>query len=538
MAAPAATGDAAQDASSTNTAPSAPTVSAGSAAEGPMGSLIDQLTGGAPLGTTEVGKAWCLKALHPADSNVLSSPMPTNETRSIASVGFNQMDLLSIPPSFDPTKTWNLQLYVHRDPCLLYSMKASQAGHSDILDFVFSRQISNAADYPTSFNNLRENCEKYRITSQSLTGYFDGASLSDQGHVVVAQSDLPRLCAPRWTSDLPINDMGVHMPVTWYPDPVPTYDLILQTTRAYQGNAKEGFYAPSKLINLGQWVSTNQAWLLIGSSAGFAKTGTLFSRYATDQVMADQPLADFLGTFPFTRLLAADPAITVFAQPDTSLTSVFYTGISATSSIRLTMRWTMDMIVRPGTNYAPFTKMPPPEDSGALRMYAEISRRMSDSYPSSHNNLAMLLPVIGKLAATLAPSILSKLPGWLSSKFDYARKKPGSSVWSLLDPLSAAEYARGTELSSKIDRTSEEDAELHAIAAKTSPSGFSSVLPAASNFAAQAIRALNSTGSSGYTPRRRTTYRRRSYPSSSYTSFKRRRYSRPYQGRYRKYRKY
>ena len=142
------------------------------------------------------------------------------------------------------------------------------------------------------------------------------------------------------------------MPVTWYPDPVPTYDLILQTTRAYQGNAKEGFYAPSKLINLGQWVSTNQAWLLIGSSAGFAKTGTLFSRYATDQVMADQPLADFLRTFPFTRLVAADPAITVFAQPDTSLTSVFYTGISATSSIRLTMRWTMDMIVRPGTERA------------------------------------------------------------------------------------------------------------------------------------------------------------------------------------------
>lgn len=64
-----------------------PVVSATSRATlGPMASQIDVLTDGAPLGDTEVGKAWCLKALHPADTNVLASPIPVNETKSFASV--------------------------------------------------------------------------------------------------------------------------------------------------------------------------------------------------------------------------------------------------------------------------------------------------------------------------------------------------------------------------------------------------------------------------------------------------------------------
>ena len=52
----------------------------------------------------------------------------------------------------------------------------------------------------------------------------------------------------------------------------------------------------------------------------------------------------------------------------------------------------MDMMVRPGTIYAPFVRMPPVEDHLAFKMYAEVSRRMADCYPSRYNNLGALIP--------------------------------------------------------------------------------------------------------------------------------------------------
>lgn len=81
---------ASSDAAPSTEPASAPVISATKEARtrGPMSDAIDDLTGGIPLGESEVGKAWCLKALHPADTSVLSSPMPTYETRSLASVAF------------------------------------------------------------------------------------------------------------------------------------------------------------------------------------------------------------------------------------------------------------------------------------------------------------------------------------------------------------------------------------------------------------------------------------------------------------------
>lgn len=100
----------------------------------------------------------------------------------------------------------------------------------------------------------------------------------------------------------------------------------------------------------------------------------------------------------------------IFDQLDSGITSIFYTGIAPTSSLRLTMRWTMDMVVRPGTVYAPFVRVPPVEDHLALQMYADVSRRLQDCYPSMHNNLAALLPIIGKVAKAVLPTLGSFLP--------------------------------------------------------------------------------------------------------------------------------
>ena len=87
----------------------------------------------------------------------MTSP-PTNETRSFASVGFNQMDAISMPSSFSAAKSW-----------------------------------------------------------------------------------------------------------VFYQDPRPEYENILQATRSYQGSARDGFYVPSKMQNIGRWCSTNQVNGMLGT---------------------------------------------------------------------------------------------------------------------------------------------------------------------------------------------------------------------------------------------------------------------------------
>lgn len=391
-----------------------PEVSAKVSASGPMQELIGELTGGAVLGETDVGAAWCLKALHPADVNVLSCPMPSNETRSFASVGFNQMDAFSIPSTFQSTKTWSIDIFVLRDPCILYAYRMHQAGEADVTGFVYSKQygMGPGQSYAECFQSVRQSMEKFRITSQSLTGYFDGASESDQGHVVLGQSDHPWMKVAATMLPAPTMDIAAQLPWVFYQDPRPGYENILQATRSYQGSARDGFYVPSKLQNIGRWCTTNQVNGMLGTHEAIMSdtTSLPFGNLGVGSFFAQDGHLKTTNTFPWMRKSASEEIPFVFDQMDSSITSIFYTGLSSTSTLRLTMRWTMDMMVRPGTIYAPFVRMPPVEDHLAFKMYAEVSRRMADGHPSRYNNLGAIIPLIGKVASAVFPTLSSFIP--------------------------------------------------------------------------------------------------------------------------------
>lgn len=440
----------------TSTSPGAPAAAAQVPAAravtiGPMQSKIEELLRGAKLGNTEEGQAWCLKALHPADVNVQVSPCPVSDTKPYASVAFNQMDTMQIPMSFGPG-TWNLEIHMLRDPLMLFSWKATQ-GLAHAEGFVYNKQYDSMMGGPTTYEQafviFRSIVEKFRLSSQSLTGYFDAASTSDQGHVVAIQTELPRITMPA-TPNPKVNDTGAHVMWTWYQDPIPTLENALQTSRAYQGKANEGFYVPSKLGNVGAWTLTNQSYGLLGSRSD-QLPALSFGNIGGTTFEADEAFADFIGTFPYTSSAGYPGPRLVFGQPDTTLTSIYYTGLAATSTVRLTSRWTMDLVVRPGTVYAPFVRMPPKPDDLAIAMYHEVSRRMGDAYPSSYNNLAALLPIIANLGKMILPKLASFLPGFIADKVSYARREGKPTIWGAFAPSVEDEVSNRLR-QDKIDR--------------------------------------------------------------------------------------
>jgi len=389
-----------------------------------MAKMISDMVGGVPLGETETGSAWVLKALHPADKSVLTAPMPVNETRQFASVQFDQMEVESIPSTFSTSLPWDMDIFVHRDPCLLYSFVKRQAGHADVVGYRFSTQ-HGVPDYDAAKSWVRLYSEKFRLTSHSFTAYFDAASTSDQGHIVCGQVEYPRMNSCAHTTGMTL-DLQAHIPYTFYQDPLPTYDNIMQSTRCYQAPASMGVYAPSKLQNIGKWVSTNDTQAMLG----LAETGNTFINLGDTSIYEELAPAGFYGTFPYMSMAGPDGFKPVFQQVDTSMTVVFMRGCSATSQWRTTMRWSLDFFVRPGSPYAPFVRMPPVEDHMALKMYAEVSRRMPDGFDGSHNFLGTLLPLIAKIASSVLPSVVPAISEWIGGRQEQRNQERQAGIIS------------------------------------------------------------------------------------------------------------
>lgn len=392
-------------------------VAAGSSlSPGHMARVISGFSGSVPLGETEIGQSWCLKALHPADTTVLSSPMPVNETKAFASVAFTQTDTMSIPATFDPAKPWNAIIYVHRDPCLLYSYQFYQAGVASVIGYQFSWQYG-AGSYAGCFQALRTNAEKIRLSSQSMTAYFDGASESDAGHITACQYESPRYNLASTAFPALVGEINATVPFTYYQDRPPYVTEMTSATKSFQTPARNGVYCPSKLVSLGQWINTNQSFTMLGCSDPAA--GALASEFQTiglSRADAAAPANTFYNTFPFMTKVAGDGFPLVYGSVDPGITMISFQGMSATSNLRLTMRWSLDVMVRPATVWAPFVRMPPVEDHMALKMYAQVSRQMADGYPGSYNALGALLPIIAKIAASVLPSVVPAIGSWLSGK--------------------------------------------------------------------------------------------------------------------------
>lgn len=204
---------------------------------------------------------------------------------------------------------------------------------------------------------------------------------------------------------------------------------------------------------LGKWTQTNDSVGFLGT-----KVNTYINTFGSTGIdMSDDPV-DWAGSFPFIYNNGFDAFS--FKWIDTSISSAFWRGLDPTASIRITMRWTMDMVVRPGSIYAPFTKMPPVEDHLALKMYAEVSRRMNDGYPASYNNLAALLPVIGKIAKAVLPTLAGLLPSFLndrSGQLERANKPMG-----LIDIVGRTIQRMTADGSAPAGSSSEVDMELQA----------------------------------------------------------------------------
>lgn len=353
--------------------------------------------------TTEGGYQWLRKALHPADETIKSPRMPCHGVHPTATQECVMTFVLSAPSGGDGT--WSARLALKNDPLCPLDILTVQDG-DDLVSkryTVINQCYCSAAakpfdehtpaQYDYMLTRFRESCEAYRTTALSVTGYFVGASLTDQGSIVSAQTSDSHQDFTLWANlD---NDHPIAMPRAWCAcQAIPTVDTMLMGTNAYLSPAREGFYVPYKLGSVGKWFSTDNI------AYCFRFNNTLDQRRDLTSLTNEQ-------MYPHGYQA---PLNEPWLPPiDDNISVTHIRNVASTTSFRITVRIAIEVMTRPDSNLAAFAELPALPDDHALHMYDEIASRLKDAYPGRDNANGTLWrkikDIAGGLWDTVSPAL-------------------------------------------------------------------------------------------------------------------------------------
>lgn len=420
--------------------------------------------GSLPLGGTPDGKAWCRKALHPADHEIMATRFPGGSAVPTVSSNFTQvMELVPDPAVQGHVTSWNVRVFLRQDPVVPASIVVTTMvdnGTSTVRSFPWiNRTVSNhevilADKYSIpGTKTLNESFEKfvkgknfYRLTHLGLTMEHVCSSTTNQGTVLSGQyaieptitsltgypfterlsdgtyvfgTDLDGQFPARGTISGP--DAGQFMlhtapQVRHYGEGPMDEQMLLQATNGYTGSAKDGLYIPLKLDHPSRFINVDKKYILMGNDG--------------DQTVLRQVFHQRLGRWgkttgwPYHALYdtqdgaGTDPILMVGCKEcGSSVSDTVIKGLDPHASFRLYLRGGIEYVPEIDSETACFARMSPLPDELAVRMYQEITCRMKDAFPRDYNDKSKLLQVIDGLAKRLVPAIdkglnfFSQIPG-------------------------------------------------------------------------------------------------------------------------------
>lgn len=365
-----------------------------------------------PLGTTETGKAWCLKALHPADPLVEVKGVPDESAVPTVFVNYQTIQVLA-PPSGTTDATWNGVLSVVPHPVCFgsYRVVDSSATHSAV--GVHNNSQLTGVAHAAKFQSFRDDAVRWRMAYMSVTVVQDGADLTNQGTIVAAQKIVSPLMGNVTTLTTnpgtgAMNSCYAYPHVAIFaPADIPLYENIQSMPNSYFNRSKEGLYMPLKLTR------THQNWRSAGDSIqvtmGVPHTGP---NWAGGGVTAIPAVAT--AEWPFTDLQTC--GYTTSGDITSNLCNdiwgdVAWKNVAVSTSLRVFYRVGFELQVLPGTGLTPFQSLSPKYDPMALADYFAISRELKDAYPENFNSLGKIWDQISSVLGTIAP-VASMIPGF------------------------------------------------------------------------------------------------------------------------------
>lgn len=427
------------------------------AAESKMTAALGDL----PLGGTADGKAWCRKALHPADHEIMATRYPGGSTVPTVSSNFTQVMELVPDSTVAEAQTWDARIFIRQDPIVPVSVELTTRGaarssvvrfpwmnrtltdHVIIHDGIYS--VPGVKKYNVAVQNFLRGKNFYRITHLGLTVEHVSSSTTNQGTVLSGQYAIEPVTSsmagyPSTVIDGDMNLYGIRadsgkqpgtkIPTSgvWHAYTAPHVrhyvegpmdpEMLLQATNGYTGSARDGLYIPLKLNAPDHLVNVDKKYVLFGfkDDSGSYEHQVFGDRRHQDGASVGWPYY-FLNE-PRSVDAASEPTYMFGCKEcGTAVSDTLIRGLDPHASIRLYLRVGVEYIPEIDTETACFARMSPLPDELAVRMYQEIACRMKDAFPMDYNDKSRLLQVIDSYAKKLVPMIdrglnfFAKIPG-------------------------------------------------------------------------------------------------------------------------------
>lgn len=411
-----------------------------------------------PLATTPGGKAFAIKSLHPADSEIKTVRGPGGLYPSLG-IAFDSIMTLEWPEgaTYAIVIQWpnlqvpfNVQFYAPHPQADTYGYGDYVIKNVLILNKALDTTAGAVGENLSTllgshFPNIHTDIDAYRVLSQSITCDLIAPSIADQGTILSAQFvDRPRTVnqsALNWSysssapHDVWSNTLGGFVADCWIYDQIPDPENLVMGTTAYNGAARLGFYQPLKIDKFDFVSVDDPMYFLSPDSESPPSALTLDKAVCHMGGMWDE--GPHYGNYPICTKQGWDSSdhTRSSASADYSILkpsghAIGYTKISGTSgspnvSLRFRFRQVSEVIPVLGKRYAALAEAPLPPDDLSYRMIREIGARLKDAYPSSYNaegKLRDTIVKIGKgllkyadpaltLVSTLAPSAAPIIAG-------------------------------------------------------------------------------------------------------------------------------
>lgn len=368
-----------------------------------------------PLATTPGGKNFVLKALHPSEHTIKSARVPGGNELSVAlcsdqvytfpiTHANSGMDILLTPNVIIPA---SCKLWSDGDPEKHYNMYNAAFGGTVV-------ENPNSGPASAMIFQLSGLIRQYRITAQSVTVELIAPTLTDQGTITAFQGVNPPLTGNLSTfvvdGSNPITAARVGQDILVYPE-LPDSSSGILGSSAYTSKARDGCYMPLKLQKF-KWYNFSDRAIFMSWPGVDPVSDIPYALNCTNAL--DYPYYEARGNLVAWKGLPSMPKLC-----GDTYGKIVVAGLAAGVSLRIRVRQVIEIVVPPGTTYAPLVEVSLPPDELALRMYKEISARMMDAYPASYNDLGKLFSTIKGMAQKILPfvdpllEVISKMPGYV-----------------------------------------------------------------------------------------------------------------------------
>jgi hypothetical protein len=356
------------------------------------------------LGNTEEGKAWALKALHPADPLTEVRGIP--DESAVPSVFQNfQMTYNITNPTASTVGVWEFDLFLFPSPVILGALRTRDSAGAYLWSPIVNPQIGLAADqWYTRQATYADTVERYRVAYLGCTGHLDAAAVSNQGSIVVAQ--------------YPIESVGGNLdaalaqvlrcPLEIWNELPKTWDQLISMPNAYVAAAKDGFYCPYKLGRTCQkWRNARNLMPFIPYGNGSTWTTAIIGA----PVPAGPPsLTTVSGAYPYGVLgwyNGCNPAqAMIMRRADDGVIHIAARNLHYQSAFQTVIRAGFETQVSPASQLSPFARISPRHDALAIDGYFAVAREFKDAYPEEYNGWEEILGVIGNAVGDVISTVV------------------------------------------------------------------------------------------------------------------------------------